>query len=192
MKRSLLLSLAIILAAGCGAGAAEPTASDVAALQQLTTGVQTAAEGHASTMMSASMASTTGCAATRDNYVAGVRSSVTQMMEVAGSMDGFMMEHVGRASADIRCAAAAMMRDLDQHQSAECASGDAAADQAETTRHAAAMNAATSHMLDRCREMLAAMRGESFSPSPMMAGCAESTAASGCCGMMSGGGMMGR
>lgn len=140
----------------------------------------------------------TTCKNIHDDYDAQVRPWVSQMVQMAGEMDGWMGNHGGGANADMRCAAATMMDDLDHHRSVACTLPDLAADQAEATRHVDAMNSYAGHLWHRCGEMLGGTNGGTCCNwEPMMNGCGSWSATCcsgmmrwGCCGGMMGGGMM--
>ncbi|MEW5208169.1 hypothetical protein, partial [Bacillus cereus] len=74
-------------------------------------------------------------------------------------MDDFIDGHGGSAYADMRCASATMLNELDYHRTVACTFPGLAADQAEASRHAVAMNSYAGHAWNRCGEMLGSGQG---------------------------------
>lgn len=177
---------------GVGAGSAN---SDITAYQQLAADTRSAASTYRTSMTGAS-ASATDCMSIHDRYDALVRPWVSQMVQMAGEMDGFIDDHGGSTVADMRCTSATMMNELDYHRSIACTFSSLLADQSEATRHADAMNSYAGHVWGRCGEMLGYGAGGCCNWGPMMNGCQDWSATCcsrmmrwDCCGQMMGGGM---
>lgn len=196
-----------MIAAACGStssndyfnqgpdGSVATTRAEIIQYQRLSTKVQSAAGVYGATMTTGGVTAA-GCNKIHDAYDAQVRPWISSMVQMAGTMDGYISDHSGGSAADMRCAAATMLNELDYHRSVACTFSSLAADQAEAVRDADALTSYANHIWTRCREMLGDSTGACCSWGPMMSGCANwgSTCCSsmmrwGCCGdMMSRGG----
>lgn len=200
-------ALALGICAACGgstsgssstsadAGTTGTTSSSITSYQELAGNTRSAANSYRANT-TGPQATSASCRDVHDQYDAQVRPWVSRMVQMGRDLDDFMGGHGGSAYADMRCASATMMDELDHHRSVACTLTSLAANQAEAARHADAMNSYAGHAWDRCGQMLGSFNG-SGSWGPMMAGCENwsgtccSSMMWGCCGgMMGGRGMM--
>lgn len=195
-----------LLAAACGStpasgpansGTVSATSAEITEYQNLSRQVQSAATAYGA-RMNGTAVTIANCKTIHDQYDAEVRPWISRMAQMAGDLDAFVSNHGGGAAADVTCASASMLNEIDHHRSVACTFSSLAADQDEAARDASAIMSYASHARARCREMLGNGGGSCCNWSPMMNGCANwsSTCCSsmmrwGCCGgMMTGGGMM--
>ena len=205
-KLGTAAALVFVLAVGCGStsprgpgngagGSAGTTTADITEYQTLSSNVQSAAAAYGASAANITLAT---CKSVEDHYDAEVRPWITSMVHMAGGLDAYISDHGGGGAADLGCASASMLDELDYHRSVACTYSSAAADQNEAARDANALASYASHARTRCGEMLGSGPGECCNWGPMMNGCGSwsSTCCSsmmrwGCCGAMMGGGMMG-
>jgi hypothetical protein len=154
-----------------GAAATTATESDVTTYQQLTSDTQSAATDYRAAMMS-SGAAPSSCQSMHDGYDGHVRPWVSQMASMAGHMNDLMDAHGGMMSADVDCTAGGMIAELDHHRSVACTANDWSANQAEASRHVAAMLSYCGHLSDRCGEMMDGFHHGSWGWGGLMDGCA--------------------
>jgi Cytochrome c len=177
--KRLIVILAAIAATGCG-GPAGTSSSDqsqppadrasIATYQELTANVQSAALAYGNSMSGPGM-TMAGCAAAHDAYDTQVRPWMSRMVQMGGSMDGFMDGHSGATYADMSCAANAMLAELDAHRHAACTFGTLSQDQAEAARHAGVMTSYAGHMYDRCGQMMGGLDGHGYMWGSPWIGC---------------------
>jgi hypothetical protein len=125
------------------------------------------------------------CQSLESQYDGQVRPWISEMVGMAGGMDGLVSAHDGAMDADMGCVTNAMMQELDTHRSTACAAADMGTDRAEAARHVQAMSGYTTHGIQRSDEISHGMQGGSWSWTPMMSGCQNGGG-----GMGPGGGMM--
>lgn len=177
-------------------GTAGTTRASISEYQHLSLEVQSTATAYRTAMTAAVTAR--GCRTIHDQYDALVRPWIARMGQLANEMDDYIVAHGGSGAADMRCACATMMDELDYHRSRACTFSTIAADEDEAARDANAMYSYATHVRARCGEMLGSgAGGKCCSWGPVMNGCAEwsSTCCSsmmhgGCCGQMMMGGAM--
>jgi hypothetical protein len=186
-------TFAVVAIAACGGTAASSSTagSEITSYQTLAATVQSVSATYSTTMLGPT---SEDCQRIHDQYDAQVRPIVSQIVQMGGTMDTFLDSQGAATSADMRCDSATMMDELDFHRSVACTFSGLNANQAEATRHADAMSSFAGHILDRCDEMLAAIRGTTGNATgnnwaPMMSGCERWSATccsammrSGCCG----------
>jgi hypothetical protein len=150
---------AVLAVVGCGGSSNGPsTGTSVASsaaisqYQGVASQVQSAALAYGTTMSGPGM-TVSGCPAAHDAYDAQVRSWISQMVQMSGSMDAFMDAHGGNGYADMACVANAMLQELDAHRLVACTFATLSGDQAEAARHVGAMASYTAHVSDRCGQM---------------------------------------
>jgi hypothetical protein len=186
-------AFALVATAACGGSTASSgsTNSDITKYQELAATVQSVSANYSATMLGPTAAD---CQRIHDQYDAQVRPLVSQMLQLGGAMDNLVDSHGGSTSADLSCASATIMDELNFHRSVACTLSGFSANQAEAARHADTMSSFAGHIADRCDEVLAARGGAAVHWAPMMSGCETWSATccsammrSGCCG-----GLMGR
>ena len=156
MKTHIIaLSLALSIA-GC-AGDGGDGASDVQAFRTTATEISSAASSHAAT--ASAMSDAASCLGDEAAYEATVRAMLERMHTMSGELDRQMSADGHMGSADMTCATAAMIAELDRHSAAACRSTDMAANQAETARHSQVMTAWADHQRARCDELSSRMGG---------------------------------
>ena len=157
-------------------GGSSPTHSasnDIASYQQLAMDVESAAATYEEDMLSEEMMTVATCREAHAEYDAEVRPRVMQMGSMSGDMDAFMGEHGGGEMADVGCAAADMIAELDRHHAVACQLADLPADQSEAVRHVGVMTSYSTHLNDRSDQMMAAFGGAGGGFGPMMSGCED-------------------
>lgn len=169
-------SAALLAVVACGGSSSPSTTpgtvdqAQIATYQDLTGRVQSAALSYGATMSGPTM--TVGdCAAAHDAYDAQVRPWVSQMVQMAGAMDGYIGAHDGYAYADMSCAASAMLGDLDAHHRVACNFLHPSDAQAEAARHVGVMTSYSAHMYDRCGQMMGGHGGQGYTWGPNAMGC---------------------
>jgi hypothetical protein len=150
---------AALAVVGCGSSSSGPstgpavaTSAAISQYQDLASQAQSAALGYGTAMSGPGM-TVSGCAAAHDAYDAQVRPWISQMVQMSGSMDGFMDAHGGNAYADMACVAKAMLQELDAHHLVACTFATLSGDQTEAGRHVGAIASYTAHVSDRCGQM---------------------------------------
>jgi hypothetical protein len=170
-------AIALAAAPACtGSGGSSPTQSgsdDIASYQRFVAEVGSAAATYEEDMLGAGMTTVATCQGVHDQYDADVRPQVIQMGAMSGGMDTFMGERGGGDRADVGCATADMLSELDRHHAVACQLADLPADQAEAVRHVGVMTSLATHLLDRSDQMAAALDGAGGSFGPMMHGCED-------------------
>jgi hypothetical protein len=164
------------LPACTGSDGSSPTntgSDDIASYQQFVAEVDSAAATYGEDMRGAGMTTVATCQGVHDEYDAGVRPRIMQMGAMSGGMDAFMGEHGGGDRADVGCATADMLSELDRHHAVACQLADLPADQAEAVRHVGVMTSLATHLDDRSDQMMAALDGAGGGFGPMMNGCED-------------------
>lgn len=199
-------ALALLVAAACGSpstnwlesgGSIDAPRADITEYQTLSAEVQSAATAYATTMAGTSV-TTANCKSIHNQYDRRVRPWISRMLDMAGEMDVHIANHGGVAAADMMCAAASMLDEIDYHRSIACTFASLEADRDEAARDVSAIASYAGHVHTRCAEMLGGTDGTCCNWGPMMNGCANWTSTCcrsgmrwGCCGgMVTGGGMM--
>ena len=144
------------------------TDEDIAVYQQLTLDIEDHARTYSATMHDADLAD---CLQVHDQYDAQVRPWVTQIGDLSEIMDRYMSNHGGSEFSDYYCVSGAMMDELDHHHSLACVSSDTDANQAEVSRHVAAMTSYAEHLWDRCDEMMRGAETGTWNWGRMMSTC---------------------
>jgi hypothetical protein len=164
---------------GCGGSSPEPAAANgdeqasatsATTFQHLSAKVTSSAADYQATMLGPN-SSVASCTSRHQRYDAEVRPLISGMVELASSLDGYLSQHGGTASADYGCMAAIMMDELDYHRSVACASSDLATIETEAARHVAAMTEYSAHLWERCQEVMSSLGATSSTFSPMPAMC---------------------
>ena len=140
--------LPALAALSCNGATAEP---DVAAYKQLDQQLLTAVNRHADN--SGNLADQQACQDERDRYQAEARPLADDMRRRSDGMDGCMMAMGRDDDADLGSMCDDMYGELDQHQTAACASTDPAQERAEADRHCNAMRDLLQRELDRADRM---------------------------------------
>jgi hypothetical protein len=148
--------------------------ASIATFQELAADVESAAAAYGNTMSGLSM-TTAGCAAAHDAYDAQVRPWISRMVQLSGSLDGYMGSHDGGPYADMSCVAHSMMTELDAHRHAACTFATSSGDQAEVARHTGVVTSYAGHMLDRCGQMMGCWDGHGSTWSSPWMGCGGAT-----------------
>ncbi len=169
--------VALLGAGACGTSSTSTDATqaaiektNVATFQDLSSRVQSAAYSYGATMVAGSM--TLGnCAAVHDAYDAQVRPWLSQMVQMSGTMDGYIDSHSGLTYADMHCVTSAMWDDLEAHRLAACKFATLSANQAEASRHVNVMTSYAAHAYDRCGQMMGGLDGHGYSWGPTAGGC---------------------
>ncbi len=154
-----------------GGSGTPAVASDVATYRALVRTTESAAGSYRQTMFAASMMPA-DCAAAHANYDAEVRPWISQMVRMSGEMDAFIDAHDGAGLADMACVANGMMDELDAHGLVACSFARLGDDQAEVSRHVAAMTAYATYADDRCGQMMNGLDHGAYAWGPMMPVCA--------------------
>lgn len=181
MTRVTLTAAALVLAAGCGSatspeltqGTGTPQ-SEVASYQSLAQKVQSAAASYGSSVAAQSMSSLAACRTLHNAYDAEVRPWIIRMNVVSSEMDRLIDQRGGAAYADIGCAAAGMLSELDHHAAIACSYANLSDDRTEAARDVNAMQGYALHISGRCGEMMSGLScaGCMMHWGPMMQGCA--------------------
>jgi hypothetical protein len=156
-----------------GSSSTHSGSDDIASYQQSVAEVDSAAATYRADMLGQGMTSVATCQNVHDQYDASVRPAVMQMGGMSGDLDAFMGQHGGADRADMGCAAAGMLGELDRHHAAACQLADLPADQAEAIRHVGVMTAYTNHLNERSAQMMTALGGTNGGFGPMMSGCQD-------------------
>ena len=171
----------LLAVTACGGSSSDPGATQatadrtsIATYQELTTQVQSAALSYGATMSAPGM-TLAGCAAAHDAYDAQVRPWMSRMVQMSGSMDGFIDAHSGTTYADMSCAAHAMLDDLDAHRHAACTFATLGGDQTEVARHTGVVTSYAGHMYDRCGQMMGGLDGHGYTWGSPWMGCGATT-----------------
>jgi hypothetical protein len=179
---------ASVASIGCGGVSSAPSPQSVAEFRQLTLDVQSAAANYRTQAMGAT--SVSECQQIHDSYDTEVRPWVSAMNGQSAGMDDLMHGHSAGADADVRCVSTMMEAELARHDAVACTSSNLADDTAEVSRHVDLMTSYSTHLEDRCDEILSAIDGGSPSWEGMMSSCeAQMHDAATADSMMNGGSM---
>jgi hypothetical protein len=150
-----IIAVLALAVAACGGASGSSSNGNLAKVEQLNTlaqDVSTTATTYGT--QAGGMTDGTTCTGDETTYDGQVRPMIDEMQAMGPAMDQ-MMGSLGRSGdADMSCAAAAMMAELDRHRAAACASTtDMGPNMTEAQQHVAAMKGWADHQLVRSYDM---------------------------------------